>query len=301
MLNLKSKPTIRRNFKDARVGKNYQVFRWNRANDWTFSRIIIHPLFWHFSIVFRKKEKYYVYTYRKEINFGYFYVKFKIYSEFRQKLVKYLTLTDYYIWNSGNETIHDIDLITDNPLCLTNLGRGIILDIQKSISTNPANGSNAVISNNQRDILINFKYLDPNDALIISILHGGEYSSSIEVKGNIRGIKTIGQFNISIWKFLPLLLIISIVGFLIIISGPQPTQIIQDAQKAVSLAESKEILGLYKPQNSLSYVAKLLLVFLSLFALMFYIYLSSKRSKILNLQSKLNLFENLKIFVKDFF
>jgi hypothetical protein len=192
-------------------------------------------------------------------------------------------------------------LITDNPLCLTNLGPGIILDIQKSVSTNPANGSTASVSNNQRNIIINFKYLDPNDALIISVLHGGEYPSSIEVKGNIRGIKTIGQFNISIWKFLPFLLIILAVGLSIVISTPQPTEIIQDAQKAVSLAESKEILGLYKPQNSLSYLAKLLLVFLSFFALTFYIYRSSKRSKILNLQSKLNLFENLKIFVKEFF
>jgi hypothetical protein len=225
----------------------------------------------------------------------------KFTANFDSKLVKHLTLTDCYIWNSGNETIDDIDLITENPLRLTNLGRGIMLDIQKSVSTNPANGSSVVISNDQRDILINFKYLDPKDALIISVLHGGEYPSSIEIVGSIRGIRKIGQFSLSMWKFLPFFLIIIAVGFSIVISSPQPTQIIEDAKKAISLAESKEILGLYKPQNSLSYLVKLLIVFLSFYALTFYIYLSSKRNKILNLQSKLSLFENLKIFIKDFF
>jgi hypothetical protein len=52
--------------------------------------------------------------------------------------VNHLNVTDFYIWNSGNETINDIDLITENPLSLSSHGDGIIFDIQNLKNNNPA-------------------------------------------------------------------------------------------------------------------------------------------------------------------
>lgn len=111
------------------------------------------------------------------------------------KSVERVTVSRFYFWNAGKETIRKTDITPAAPLSIRLAVEGEILDAQIIHQTEPAcmcRLGEKVISPESPTLLpISFDYLDHNDGLIIQIVHNGPSNIKTSMSGKIIGAKKI--------------------------------------------------------------------------------------------------------------
>lgn len=110
---------------------------------------------------------------------------------FKGEKIKKATITKLAIWNCGNVTINREDIVSTKPLSIQCSGK--ILNAQIIKATDESNLVN--ILRNNRNITLDFEYLEPKDGVIVQIIHDSE-KNDVELQGKIKGklpIKNINQ------------------------------------------------------------------------------------------------------------
>lgn len=95
------------------------------------------------------------------------------------------TITRYAIWNNGNETINDIDIVQSKPLTIeAKAGLSELLDADIILSSEDTN--QFVVNVEDNCARIKFDYMDPKDGIILQVLHTGK-PSALAVECKIKG------------------------------------------------------------------------------------------------------------------
>lgn len=105
-----------------------------------------------------------------------------------------ITVTKLAFWNAGRETIDKRDLVEADPIGIACPSALAILDIQVtqvSAKSNSVRLGSAVDQGGVHFYPIDFEYLDNKDYFVIQIVHSGQDSEDIVVKGKIKGVKDI--------------------------------------------------------------------------------------------------------------
>ena len=106
------------------------------------------------------------------------------------KEVETVTSTRVAIWNGGNETIHDNDIASMQPVIVSALDNE---KIYKATIIEVSNDYNKIELSNIENLpngwKLNFEYLDPGDGVVIEILHNGTDKSDFSIGGKLKGGK----------------------------------------------------------------------------------------------------------------
>jgi len=110
--------------------------------------------------------------------------------------LKNLTLCFIAFWNNGNITIDKNDISSGDPLRIEIPNDIKVLEKSIVTSSNKANkfNINEIYDNS---IKIDFDYLDPNEGGAIKLIHDGNTSSKILVRGRIKGAGEPNHINLS--------------------------------------------------------------------------------------------------------
>ncbi|AZV43091.1 hypothetical protein [Peribacillus asahii] len=107
---------------------------------------------------------------------------------YKGKKIPRVIMTNIAIWNSGNQTIHGFNIVEDDVLRLELDKEEEFISIDFLKETRRINKFNAYIDPGQRNkIILNFDYLDPNDGVLLQILHTDQVWDS-KIKGSIKGM-----------------------------------------------------------------------------------------------------------------
>ena len=93
---------------------------------------------------------------------------------YKESIIKNLTVTKIALWNSGNETINENDLVKLDPLRISPSEGTEIYNIEIVDIVENSNCFNLIQNNNDWNIL--FDYLDTNEGCVINVYHSGSGS-----------------------------------------------------------------------------------------------------------------------------
>ena len=97
---------------------------------------------------------------------------------------------EFAIWNSGRKYINCSDMARKEPLRIVALNGSKILQGELSYSSCEYCDVNCIINENQKEILIDFDYLECEEGCIVNVVYEGN-KEDIKVLGVIRGKKQI--------------------------------------------------------------------------------------------------------------
>jgi len=107
---------------------------------------------------------------------------------FDGKPITQLAKTYIALWNSGNTTLYASNIVAEDPLRLEFSKDAQILQAPVIKSNRDANKFTSMIRANSPNIVdFNFDYLDPDDGVVIEILHTDKKLDH-KIKGTIRGL-----------------------------------------------------------------------------------------------------------------
>lgn len=112
----------------------------------------------------------------------------KLDVKFDRKEIQNLSSTIFYIWNSGNDVINQVDIVTTKPLTVK-CSAEHILDAQ---IIKKSEESNAFVITNQTtsEIELAFDYIDSNEGIKLQVFHTGS-SGELAIECKIKGGKAI--------------------------------------------------------------------------------------------------------------
>lgn len=96
-----------------------------------------------------------------------------------------LTVTKFYIWNSGNDVINASDIVESKKLSIHSSNDAYILDAQVLNVVDPSNKM-CIVSVDPDRVIIDFDYIDQGEGCLIQLLHAGsaeELHFSCKIKG----------------------------------------------------------------------------------------------------------------------
>ena len=96
-----------------------------------------------------------------------------------------VTASIVWIWNSGNTTVRETDIVLDDPLGFQFLGNVLNISVRKV--TRDVIGISAFISPKPDTVHLTFEFLDPGDRAILEVLHDGD-AESPKCLGTIIGL-----------------------------------------------------------------------------------------------------------------
>lgn len=96
-----------------------------------------------------------------------------------------LCITKFTIWNSGNKTLNDVDIVKNKELTIATCDDDKILDVELIICSEETNEFR-IVKIDERTVKIMFDYVDKKDGVVIQIIHTGT-SDSIDIKCKIKG------------------------------------------------------------------------------------------------------------------
>ena len=96
-----------------------------------------------------------------------------------------LCITKFTIWNSGNKTLNDVDIVKNKELTIATCDDDKILDVELIICSEETNEFR-IVKIDERTVKIMFDYVDKKDGVVIQIIHTGT-SDSINIKCKIKG------------------------------------------------------------------------------------------------------------------
>lgn len=131
---------------------------------------------------------------------------FLVYSNFLAKVprvkilydlneVKQLSITQIAIYNCGDLTIEDSDIVPLDPICIESIDESIsILNIEVTQSNEHSNNFKLKKLNDNKFILL-FDYIDKNEGILLNVVHTGATEKDIVVKGKLKGVGNILHIN----------------------------------------------------------------------------------------------------------
>lgn len=105
---------------------------------------------------------------------------------FQGKKVNRITITQFVIWNSGNTTINQDQLVDKDHFRIDLQSNNQILKTQILKTTRDVNSANIAIAS-EKSAEIDFIFLDPGDGFTIEITHAGKLGE-LKVAGTIKGM-----------------------------------------------------------------------------------------------------------------
>lgn len=116
--------------------------------------------------------------------------------EFLGNSIPNLTVTKLALWSDGNHSIYKKDIASADPLSINALNNTSFLEVKIIYFKNKYNLITTTLFENNKQVIINFDFLDYEDGAVIQILHTGSSSNDIEVSGTIIGGKIMKKFPI---------------------------------------------------------------------------------------------------------
>lgn len=116
-----------------------------------------------------------------------------------------LSVTKIAFWNAGKETIDKSDIACISPIKIEIKPEYEMLDANILFQKNKSNNFKIELSEDKKNISINFDYLDHKEGAVIQILHTGNENEDISISGSIKTVKAIkrcGQSVVFMSKFL---------------------------------------------------------------------------------------------------
>lgn len=124
---------------------------------------------------------------------------------YKNKAVKYFSVSKIIFWNSGKETINWHDVATADPLRVIALNNTEILDNKITSSNNIANKFTIELSKDHKVGYIKFDYIDKNQGCVLQIVHTGNTSNDLFLAGSIKGVENLQRRKRSVPpSFIPL-------------------------------------------------------------------------------------------------
>ena len=155
------------------------------------SLMILTPVGIILAIVFyfkSKKNKSLIYYIKSDLLIEDFIQKIKgLTIQFTGKTIERLTVTKIAFWNNGNDTINQSDFPSTDKFSIQINNDYDILDVSITTILNITNNIIVDLSENKKEINIDFEYMDKNDGFIIQIFHTGINSDIFTINGTIKG------------------------------------------------------------------------------------------------------------------
>lgn len=117
-----------------------------------------------------------------------------IHIHYLDKEINNLSISKIAFWNNGRETINSADVAKNNPLRIKIDDEYEILDCEIIYTKNTSNGFSIKLSEDRKNISIDFDYMDYHEGFVIQIYHTGESSSNFNFLGQIKSCKTIDRY-----------------------------------------------------------------------------------------------------------
>lgn len=102
----------------------------------------------------------------------------------------------FIFWNSGEKIVVGDDIVRADPVRFDFGEEGVILSASVISQSRPVIGAQVKISDHNDMVFIDFDFLDPNDGVVIEVLHSGprgEFSIYGTVKGLPKGLTDMGK------------------------------------------------------------------------------------------------------------
>lgn len=117
----------------------------------------------------------------------------KLFIQYDGEKIENLSVTKFYIWNSGNEVINKSDIVGSRPLSIICSEPASILDAQIIKANEETNAFSIDETNNQR-VIFDFDYVDQGDGFVVQILHTGQ-AIDLDLDCKIKGGKEIRDIS----------------------------------------------------------------------------------------------------------
>jgi len=178
---------------------------------------------------------------------------------FSGKQIETLIITKIAFWSNGTETINHGDIPSNDSFSINIDDKFDILDMSVIQITNKANDIKAVLSENNKEVKINFDYLDKDDGFVIQLFHTGNIEN-INICGSIKGFGKISKGHIGpISTLKKLLIILFFENILLFFTGLSLNKILYFI--ALFLFYSSIIFFLFIPENIIRMPLKLRKIF----------------------------------------
>lgn len=102
-----------------------------------------------------------------------------------------LSVTKIAFWNAGKETIDKSDIACISPIKIEIDPEYDMLDANILFQKNKSNNFKIELSEDKKNISINFDYLDHKEGAVIQILHTGNDNGDLSISGSIKTVKAI--------------------------------------------------------------------------------------------------------------
>lgn len=113
----------------------------------------------------------------------------KLHITYDNQKIENLCVSKFAIWNSGNRTLNDVDMVETKELTIYTLNESKILDYELVLSSEKTNNF-SIQRIDEHTIKIFFKYVDKKDGIIVQVIHTG-YEEDIQIDCKIKGGKPI--------------------------------------------------------------------------------------------------------------
>lgn len=117
----------------------------------------------------------------------------KIEVLYNQTKISRLTATKIAIWNSGDLTVDNSDIVTLDPITISVKDDTIqIYDIEV-VKQSELSNNFSLIEKKPNLFMLQFDYIDKNQGCVVKVLHSGLNSSDIKVSGKLKGIGELSE------------------------------------------------------------------------------------------------------------
>lgn len=103
---------------------------------------------------------------------------------YKGKGVSDISITQYAIWNSGNQLLNRQDIVSEQPIRIVAHRKDQILDVHIVTESEESNKFSAVLENNV--VTIGFDYVAANEGIALQVIHTGS-RNSMSFEGKIKG------------------------------------------------------------------------------------------------------------------
>ncbi|MFW0737812.1 hypothetical protein [Flavobacterium sp. T12S277] len=113
---------------------------------------------------------------------------------YKNKDIKYLTVSKIAIWNSGNTTIWENEIPENNKIQINICNNYEILEYEL-IENEDVDSKLNITKIDDKHLEINFKFLEPNKGVVLKLIHTSKTSNDVSIKGRIIGGSEIKRIN----------------------------------------------------------------------------------------------------------
>ena len=117
----------------------------------------------------------------------------KLFIQYNGEEIENLSISKFFIWNSGNEVINKSDIVSSRPLSIICSEPASILDAQ-IIKTNENTNAFSIAGIRKQRVDFDFDYVDQGDGFVVQILHTGQ-AVDLDLDCKIKGGKEIRDIS----------------------------------------------------------------------------------------------------------